>query len=248
MNRKWKISLRFMMPFLTLATGFCTKKWFQDVLSNRIQRRSLTGQTLMTQGAEAALKQVKFRDNWFCRIAGRRPLFLGTHAGRFFDQVPSRRCVVHRHGSLLGRRYPPPRFLWKQCRTASNDKPFYPGRHGGRPGTGLFQLHQPLLRVKGRPDLQPDRYLGSRFTNTPPTSAGVPGTTECTIPNRKTWLSIRLGLMAKFRLGKAWDFNLEITNSLFDDSFWRLGRRRFETTAGWPCQHTGRCQLPFQKS
>lgn len=32
-------------------------------------------------------------------------------------------------------------------------------------------------------------------------------------------LSIRLGLMAKFRLGKAWDFNLEITNSLLDDSF-----------------------------
>ena len=46
MNRKMKKHfIAFMMPFLTLATGFAQEA-AQMFLSNRIQRRSLTGQTL----------------------------------------------------------------------------------------------------------------------------------------------------------------------------------------------------------
>lgn len=38
--------------------------------------------------------------------------------------------------------------------------------------------------------------------------------------------------MAKFRLGKVWDFNLEITNSLLDDSFDGWEAAKVQTTAG----------------
>ena len=132
--------IAFMMPFLTLATGFAQEA-AQDVPVKQ-DTKEISYWTDPASGDKRLLRQL------VCRIAGRRPLFLGDpyFQLRILRPVPSRRCVVHRQVDRSCRRYPPPRFLWKQCRTSKQRQALLLGRHGGRPRR-IVQLHQPLLRV-----------------------------------------------------------------------------------------------------
>lgn len=138
--------IAFMMPFLTLATGFAQEA-AQDVPVKQ-DTKEISYWTDPANGDKRLLNKSKFRDNWFVGLQGRRLLFLGDPYFQFWilRPVPSRRCVVHRQVDRSCRRYPPPRFLWKQCRTSKQRQALLLGRHGGRPRR-IVQLHQPLLRV-----------------------------------------------------------------------------------------------------
>ena len=135
-----------MMPFLTLATGFAQEA-AQDVPVKQ-DTKEISYWTDPASGDKRLLNKSKFRDNWFSRIAGRRLLFLGDPYFQFWilRPVPSAGALSIGKWIAPAGGYPPPRFLWKQCRTSKQRQALLLGRHGGRPRR-IVQLHQPLLRV-----------------------------------------------------------------------------------------------------
>lgn len=209
--------IAFMMPFLTLATGFAQEA-AQDVPVKQ-DTKEISYWTDPASGDKRLLNKSKFRDNWFVGLQGRRLLFLGTHTSSsgFFDQfrpagaLSIGKWIAPAGGIRLQG------FYGSNAGRASNDKPYY----WDAMGVGLDGLFNFTNLFCGYEEDRTFNLIGILGAGYEHTANFSKRTWNDGIYNTESQdlLSIRLGLMAKFRLGKAWDFNLEITNSLLDDSF-----------------------------
>lgn len=209
--------IAFMMPFLTLATGFAQEA-AQDVPVKQ-DTKEISYWTDPASGGKRLLNKSKFRDNWFVGLQAGALYSWGTHtsSSEFFDQfrpagaLSIGKWIAPAGGIRLQG------FYGSNAGRASNDKPYYWDAMGAGLD-GLFNFTNLFCGYEEDRTFNLIGILGAGYEHTANFS-------------RRTWndgmyntesqdlLSIRLGLMAKFRLGKAWDFNLEITNSLLDDSF-----------------------------
>ena len=209
--------IAFMMPFLTLATGFAQEA-AQDVPVKQ-DTKEISYWTDPASGDKRLLNKSKFRDNWFVGLQAGAFYSWGTHTSSsgFFDQfrpagaLSIGKWIAPAGGIRLQG------FYGSNAGRASNDKPYY----WDAMGVGLDGLFNFTNLFCGYEEDRTFNLIGILGAGYEHTANFSKRTWNDGIYNTESQdlLSIRLGLMAKFRLGKAWDFNLEITNSLLDDSF-----------------------------
>lgn len=204
--------ITFMMTFLTLSAGFAQEEALNVPVNQETKENSYW--TDPSNGNKRLLNKSKFSDNWFIGLQAGTFYSWGTNTSNagFFDQFrPAGALSVGKWIAPAGG-FRLQGFYGNNAGKASNYKAY----HWDAMGVGLDGLFNFTNLFCG---YEEDRtfnligILGAGYEHTGNYSEYAPS------DKAQDLLSIRLGLMANFRLSTAWDLNVEITNSLLDDSF-----------------------------
>lgn len=212
-----KTFIAFMMPFLACAAGFAQEEDLSASVTP--QDSESTYWTDPSVGNKRLLNKSKFRDNWFIGLQAGALYTWGTNTSDagVFDQIRPGGAIS------LGK--------WLAPAGGFRIQGFY-GNHVGQAGNsksyhwdaagvaldGLFNFTNIFCGYRENRTFNLIGILGAGYEHTGNYSKRAWNDGLYALKSNDL-LSIRLGLMANFRISTAWDFNVELSNSWLDDSF-----------------------------
>ena len=221
--------IAFMMPFLTLATGFAQEA-AQDVPVKQ-DTKEISYWTDPASGDKRLLNKSKFRDNWFVGLQAGAFYSWGTHTSSsgFFDQfrpagaLSIGKWIAPAGGIRLQG------FYGSNAGRASNDKPYY----WDAMGVGLDGLFNFTNLFCGYEEDRTFNLIGILGAGYEHTANFSKRTWNDGIYNTESQdlLSIRLGLMAKFRSVKRGTLILK-SRTVCLTTHSTVGKAKVQTTAG----------------
>ncbi len=222
MDRKMKkYFIAFMMPLLTLSVGYAQEK--AEVAPVQQEVSDTPYWTDPTNGGKRLLNKSKFGDNWFVSLQAGGLYSWGTNISNssFFDQVRPAAALS------VGKWIAPAGGLRLQGSYGINsgyasNGGIYHWDAAGLALDGLFNFTNICCGYEEDRVFNLIGILGAGFEHTMDFSDKSWNTEtqeQYFSTKSQNLLAIRLGLMANFRLSKAWDLNVEVINSVLDDSF-----------------------------
>lgn len=212
-----KTFIAFMMPFLACTTGFAQE---EGVAASATPQDSVpTYWTDPVAGNKRLLNKSKFGDNWFIGLQAGGLYTWGTNTSdaKFFDQIrPAAAISIGKWLAPAGGFRVQGTFGDHSGRTAKGG--MYHWMAGGVALDGLFNFTNIFCGYEEDRPFNLIGILGVGYEHTFGFSDRDWNKGDFD-PNSTDLLSVRLGLMANFRISEAWDFNVEVTNSWLDDSF-----------------------------
>lgn len=209
--------IAFMLPFLACFSGFAQ----DEVQSIPVDQES--GETTYwvdpAAGNKRLLNKSKFGDNWFIGVQVGSLYTWGTNTSDagFFKQFRPAGAVS------IGKWFAPAGgfriqgFYGNNAGRAANAKAYH-WNAAGVALDGLFNFTNLFCGYKENRTFNLIGVLGAGYEHT--SNYSERSWNEGLYNEDPTdLLALRLGLIANFRISKAWDFNIEATNNWLDDSY-----------------------------